>query len=565
MYLATFFTRHKFLARQWALSSLILCLIGCNLVRTNRLLDKAEVDISEHPDSALSALQSIDKTSLAPGRQTARYSLLLSMALDKNYIDITNDSTISFAYDYYQKHGNACSKMLSSYYAGIVHQNAGNDLQAAVEFDKALELALGLKDNHYAGLSCNHLSFIHSNNYNHVQALYYSRMAESCFDSAGEILSADYARADIASQLFREKQYDSALAITERILTQNDYPPLIRKCLWLMTELLLYGKHDYSGAQAYLEQIPLGHSRIDSLSYYGYKAIIAEKKGDSHEASRLFSIADGIVKTDLDSLTLFDQKARVYETRGDYRQAFACMKTATDIQNRKITELLGQSVTQELENHYRQSLKKEKEVSRSRVLAFSLSGILLLIVVVLLFLAIRKMHRSHVQDLVDIESLNNDLQMLRNSNDQFRKISNAIIGERVRFLRQLSDSYFSWSDEEVRKREKQNGISTREEIISRFRHQLSALRSDKQLLASIESAVDASQDNIMTTVRKVCGQEMKESDYVFLTLLFSGLSIKSISFFLKTSEPALRTRKSRYKQFFSQSDHPEAPSILARL
>lgn len=565
MYLATFFTRHKFLARQWALSSLILCLIGCNLVRTNRLLDKAEVDISEHPDSALSALQSIDKTSLAPGRQTARYSLLLSMALDKNYIDITNDSTISIAYDYYQKHGNTRYKMLSSYYAGIVHQNAGNDLQAAVEFDRALELAQALKDNHYAGLSCRHLSSIHAKNYNHVQALEYSKLAESFFVSCGETLSANYARANIAEQLFREKQYDQALYITDSILATNAYRPLAKICLWLKTELLLYGKHDYSGALICLEQIPLRHSRIDSLSYYGYKAIIAEKKGDSYEADHFFYIAEEIVKTDLDSLTFFDQKAGVYETRGDYRQAFVCLRAATDIQSRKITELLGQSVTHELENHYRQSLKEEKEASRNRILVFSLSGILLLVIIALLVFTIHKLHINHVQDMVDIETLNNDLKTLRSSNDQFRKVSDAIISEQVQFLRQLSDSYFSWSDEEVRKREKQNGISTREEIISRFRHQLGDLRSDKQLLSSLESAVDASQDNIMTTVRRVCGKEMKERDYTILALLFSGLSIKSISFLLKMSEPALRTRKSRYKQFFNSIDHPDAPAILARL
>ncbi len=535
------------------------------MVRTNRLLDRTEQNMSERPDSALAMLQSIDKASLVPGRQTARYSLLLSMALDKNYIDITNDSTISVAYDYYQKHGNARSRMLSSYYAGIVHQNAGNDLLAAVEFDKALELAQRLKDNHYAGLSCRHLSSIQAHNYNHVQALKYSELAESYFVACNETLSADYARANIAEQLFREKQYDKALSITEGILTNNDYQPLVKICLWLKTEILLYGTHDYSSALNCLEQIPLGRSRIDTLSFYGYKALLAEKRGDSHEANQCFLLADGIVKTDLDSLTLFDQKAGVYETRGDYRQAFVCLRTATDIQSRKITELLGQSVTHELENHYRQSLKEEKEASRNRILIFLLSSILLLFIIGLLVSVIGKLHRNHIQDMVDIESLNNDLQTLRNSNDQFRRISDTIVSEQVQLLRHLSESYFSWSDEEVRKREKQNGISTKEDIISRFRLQLGSLRSDKQLLTSLENAVDSSQNYIMTTVRRICGQEMKEHDYTILALLFSGLSIKSISFLLRMSEPALRTRKSRYRHYFRTSDHPDAPAILARL
>ena len=545
--------------------SLVFCLSGCHIVKTSKSLDTAESIFHEHPDSALSIIRSIDGNALVPGRQTARYALLLSAALDKNYIDVANDSIVSIAYDYYQKHGSLHHRMLSYYYAGVVHQNAGDDLRAAVEFDKALYIAQELNDRHYAGLSSQHLSKIHNNNYNHVQALEYSKHAVFFFDSCGETLSADYARADMATQLRQEHDYDKALVITNSILAHNDYPPLVKKCLWLKTELLLYGMHDYPGALYYLEQIPQGLNHIDSLSYYGYKAILAERTGDSASANHLFSLADGVAKTDLDSLTLWNQKAGVYETRGDYQQAFTCLRTATNIQSRKITELLGQSVTRELENHYRQSFKEEKEASRIRTLVFLLAGSLLLLVIAVLAFALRRLHLGHIQDMVDIESLNEDILSLRSSNDQFRRVSDAVISDRIQFMRQLSESYFSWTDEEVRKREKEKGISSKDEIITRFRHQLGDLRSDKQLLTSLESAVDLSQDGIMEKVRAVSGGKLKESDYIVLTLLLSGLSIKSSAFLLRMSEPALRTRKSRYRQFFAASDHPDAPLILERL
>ena len=519
----------------------------------------------EHPDSALSVLQSIDKASLASGRQTARYALLLTMALDKNYIDVSNDSTVSVATDYYLRHGSKHDKMLCFYYAGVVHQNAQNDLRAAVEFDKALLFAQELKDYHYAGLACSHLSSIHNNNYNHIQALEYSKRAETFFDSCGETLSADYARANIAEQLFREKQYDEALRITDDILANNDFHPLVKICLWLKTELLLYGKHDYDGAFACLETIPLSHSKLDSLSYYGYKAILTERRGDSRAADQCLALAEPFVETKTDSITLWNQKSDVYEIRKDYQQAFHSLDTATRMQSRVITELLGQSVTLELENHYRQSLKEEKEASWNRTLVFILSGILLLFIIALLIAALRKMHMNHVQDMVDIESLHDDIQSLRSSNDQFRRVSDAVINDRIQLLTKLSASYFAWSEEEVRKREKLNGISTRDEIISSFRHQLGNLRSDKQLLLSIEDAVNASQDGIMEKVRMVSEEQLKENDYLILALLLSGLSIKSIAFLLRMSEPALRTRKSRYKQFFLSVNHPDAPAIVARL
>ncbi len=53
-------------------------------------MDTAEVLMDSMPDSALTVLSSIEKTSLGDDKEKARYALLMSMALDKNYIDTTS-------------------------------------------------------------------------------------------------------------------------------------------------------------------------------------------------------------------------------------------------------------------------------------------------------------------------------------------------------------------------------------------------------------------------------------------------------------------------------------------
>ena len=87
-------------------------------------LVKIEGIIQSEPAAALERLSGIDGMSLSGARERALYSLLLSMALDKNYIDIKSDSLISPAVAYYSMHGDRYHKFLSYYYQGRVFENA---------------------------------------------------------------------------------------------------------------------------------------------------------------------------------------------------------------------------------------------------------------------------------------------------------------------------------------------------------------------------------------------------------------------------------------------------------
>ena len=70
-----------------------------------RQMDAAESLMESHPDSALAILDSIPGSEVK-GRETeARYALLMSMALDKNYIDTTDLKVLQPAIDYYPEHG----------------------------------------------------------------------------------------------------------------------------------------------------------------------------------------------------------------------------------------------------------------------------------------------------------------------------------------------------------------------------------------------------------------------------------------------------------------------------
>ena len=97
-------------------------------------LQEADACMSSHPETALTMLDSIDTEHISSKRLKARYALLYSIALDKNYIDVTNDSIIAPAVKYYRNHGTPDEKLKTNYYWGRIAMNSGEYEDATSRF-----------------------------------------------------------------------------------------------------------------------------------------------------------------------------------------------------------------------------------------------------------------------------------------------------------------------------------------------------------------------------------------------------------------------------------------------
>ena len=119
--------------------TLAISFVACNRHSEHwETLAQVESYIEERPDSALVVLQGIDNEELANDEERAKHALLLSMALDKNYIDRTDFEVLQPAIDYYKDNGSATDKLRMYYYQGRIYQNAGNDAAAMEAFVKAI-------------------------------------------------------------------------------------------------------------------------------------------------------------------------------------------------------------------------------------------------------------------------------------------------------------------------------------------------------------------------------------------------------------------------------------------
>ena len=128
-----------FMKRLLTILLLGLCLVSCNRHSEHwATITDMERIIEERPDSVLNVLQAIDTDELVGDEERAKHALLLSMALDKNYIDKTSFEVLQPAIDYYEDNGSATDKLRTYYYQGRIYQNAGNDAMAMEAFVKAL-------------------------------------------------------------------------------------------------------------------------------------------------------------------------------------------------------------------------------------------------------------------------------------------------------------------------------------------------------------------------------------------------------------------------------------------
>ena len=118
---------------------LALCLGSCGQhSRHWETLAQIESYIEERPDSALNVLQGMDKGELSGMEEKAKHALLLSMAMDKNYIDRTDFDVLQPAIDFYEDNGSATDKLRTYFYQGRIYQNAGNDAAAMECFVNAV-------------------------------------------------------------------------------------------------------------------------------------------------------------------------------------------------------------------------------------------------------------------------------------------------------------------------------------------------------------------------------------------------------------------------------------------
>lgn len=169
--------------RVYAFFLIFFVFAGCknSTVNYNRVLDNVEQCIAQNPDSALMMLNTINMGDIDSKSTKARYALLKAIALDKNYIDATDDSLTSIAVEYYSGKRASEDKMKAYFYNGRIYFNSKNYEKAMSNYLIAEENISKCKDFTYVGLLYNSKAMVYNRIYDYVKAFEQVELAASYY------------------------------------------------------------------------------------------------------------------------------------------------------------------------------------------------------------------------------------------------------------------------------------------------------------------------------------------------------------------------------------------------
>lgn len=308
----------------------MLMLSGCD--RHTPAWDKmnmAESVMEDHPDSALAVLTGIDTASLQGREEKARYALLTSQALDKNFIDTTSFIILQPAIDYYLAKGTPDQKLRTYYYQGRIFENRGDDDSAMRSYLIARELCKDATDSVMMARLLFNQATVYFKEYKLDEFINCNLEAAKLYGAVGKKkweLKA-YAKALNGYTMKENKSAaDSVRSVCESLVNENpDLGKYLHPSLFSYT--VKFGSNEE--IRDYLE------AHKDSVFEMGLDDMLDYAQGcikiEDYDAAEAIISGIDIKGTDLDSMRYYALGAEIYEKQGRPEQALAMFKSYYDL------------------------------------------------------------------------------------------------------------------------------------------------------------------------------------------------------------------------------------------
>lgn len=305
--------------------------------------------------------------------------MLLSMALDKNYVDKTDFKVLQPAIDYYRHHGTATDKLRTYYYEGRIYQNQGEKDLAMKTFIKARELEGEITDTlTFANLLVAQGGYLYTS-YKIDQFIENNLLAAELYQAIGRSYyhTTSLANALSGSVINKDKQLaDSLLACCQNnIKAHPDYGRLMIP--FVISYTIAFGTEEEIKSVAdlcYADSLLPDRARLNIA--YGYSQI--------GEAAKALQVLESIHEETIgiDSLKYFATKTRVLEANNMYKEALESYILYSTTLERTHQALFSQDLLFAQERHDMEMASLLEIQKRNKLIWYSISCALALLCVI---------------------------------------------------------------------------------------------------------------------------------------------------------------------------------------
>lgn len=341
-------------------------------------MDIAESLMNTKPDSSLVVLDGIPTSDIKGKETSARYALLKSMALDKNYIDTTTFDVLQPAIDYYVKHGSPDEQLRTYYYQGRIYQNQGDDDSAMQSFMKGCDLGESITDTLLLAHTLVAQGTLYLKQYKISEFVNNNMEAAGLYGAIGRDINEikSYTNAIDGYVMLEDKSAaDSILSICVPLVQKNPDGEA-----YLFPSLLSYTIEFCSPDEikAFLNEYQdLELTKDETMDFArGYSKI-----GEYDKAITLLS-GINLTESAWDSLKYASVKIDILEKQGKYEQAFILYRNYSAALERHQKELLSQDLLFADKKHQLEMKNLMEIQDRDRIIWGTLCGIFGLVILV---------------------------------------------------------------------------------------------------------------------------------------------------------------------------------------
>ena len=557
-----------------------LAFVSCNRHSEHwNTLSNVESYIVEHPDSALIVLEQIDISELSSKEERAKHALMLSMALDKNYVDKTDFNVLQPAIDYYEDNGSATEKFQTYYLQGRIYQNQSNDTQAMIAYAQAKELLGGI-DNHYlSGQLHTEIGNIYRSNYDYAKSLEAYQTAYDHYMAVGLESYAAYALLDIGLSYWNLEDNAKGIeyineALQMALKLQDKYLEMVcyQNIVFLCDDIDAVGRCG-SIVEALVNRYNIEKFGSGSLvAIASYYAEVEEYDRMAEYIGRAWSNTTNAK----DSINVYLTQADILKRTGKPEEALQYFEAGVKLQNREVRSSLKQPIETTQKEYFQQQAEHNAyRLKKDRELYITL-GIIALLALIVVAMYIRHRMLSKDLEISKYMVLSSELQSaIRDREDKLSAISehissqekahNTLVSDMHRQIAELFEKQYELLDKLSNTYYETQGVSKeKENIFKQVKSEIDKFATDKRAVAQLEKIVNTYKRNVIGLVRSEI-PNISERDITLLCYIYAGFSAKSISIFIGETTSNILTRKSRLRSKIAKLDSANARVILEEM